>query len=99
MCWATPGIVIEVKPEDKIAVVDFGGVRYEVIVGIDDVKPGDIVLVHAGLIISKVDPETIKETMELMKELEEFYREALGQVETTQDLSEDLHRQSSEEAS
>jgi len=94
MCWATPGVVVEVKPEDKIAVVDFGGVRYEVIIGIDDVKPGDIVLVHAGLIISKVDPDTLRETMELMRELEEFYREVARQVDVNQDLSGDLHQQS-----
>ncbi len=88
MCWATPGVVVEVRQEEKIAVVDFGGVKYEVFLGVDDVKPGDIVLVHAGLIISKVDPETLRETVELLRELEEFY------TEVTQGRLEGEHQQS-----
>ncbi len=75
MCWAVPAVVVEVDQENNIAIVDFGGVKREVLVGIEDVKPGDIVLVHAGLIISKVDTEALEEYKKLMEEIEKALNE------------------------
>ncbi len=79
MCWAVPAVVIEVDRENCIAVVDFGGVRQEVLIGIEDVKPGDVVLVHAGLIISKVDVEALEEYRRLVEEIEKALNEASTQ--------------------
>jgi len=69
MCWAVPGKVIRV--EGLKACVDLGGVEQEVITTID-VKPGDYVMVHAGIIIEKIKE---KEAKELMKSFAELYVE------------------------
>ncbi len=75
MCWAVPAVVVEIDKENNIAIVDFGGVRQEVLVGVEDVKPGDVVLVHAGLIISKVDMEALEEYKKLIEEIEKALNE------------------------
>ena len=68
MCWAVPARVVEV--EGLTAKVDFGGGAVRtVIVACDDVKVGDVVLVHAGAIIGKVRPEELFETLKLYAEL------------------------------
>ncbi len=67
MCLGIPGKVVEVR--DRIAVVDFGGVLREVDATLEEVNPGDYVIVHVGVIISKVDPETARETIEAWEEL------------------------------
>ena len=57
-----------------------GGVRKTVILTISEpVKPGDYVVVHAGIAISKIDESEVEETLkvwkEYIKELEEIYSE------------------------
>ena len=69
MCGAQLGKVI--KAGEKRAVVDFEGLSYEVRSGLVDVKEGDNVLVHAGIIIQKVtekDARELSETKALMEE-------------------------------
>ncbi len=78
MCLGVPGKVLEIKEEEnglKIAVVEFEGVKMTVDATIaPDVKPGDYVIVHAGMIIGKIDEkeaiETIKLWEEILKEVE-----------------------------
>ena len=69
MCLGIPAEVKEVK--GHIAVVDFGdGVLREVDAGaIEDLKPGDLVIVHAGVIIEKLKGE---EAEEIVRNIEEF---------------------------
>jgi hydrogenase expression/formation protein HypC len=59
MCLGIPGLVVE-RLEGPVelerAIVEFGGVRRVVCVAcVPDVRPGDYVIVHAGLAISRVD--------------------------------------------
>ncbi|NOX71526.1 MAG: HypC/HybG/HupF family hydrogenase formation chaperone [Candidatus Micrarchaeota archaeon] len=49
MCLATTGTVISIEGDN--AVVDFGGVRYEINISLVKPKIGDRVLVHAGFAI------------------------------------------------
>ncbi len=70
MCWAVPGIVVEIDRENNIATVDFGGVQRQVIIAVEDINVGDIVLVHAGLIISKLDEKELEEYKKLIEEIE-----------------------------
>ncbi len=70
MCWAVPGIVTHIDKENNIATVDFGGVQRQVIIAIEDINVGDIVLVHAGLIISKLDEKELEEYRKLIEEFE-----------------------------
>lgn len=59
MCLAVPGRILEVQNEDPLlraGRVDFGGVLKEVnLACVPDAGPGDYVIVHAGLAISRLD--------------------------------------------
>jgi len=67
MCWGVPARVLEVG--DFLAKVEFGGTQKEVLVIHDDIKPGDLVIVHAGSIIGKIDSKEISRTLELYSEI------------------------------
>lgn len=72
MCWGTPAIVLEVEKEKMIARVDFGdGVVRDAVIGINEerVEKGDIVLVHAGVVISRLTKEGVEEQMKFFKDL------------------------------
>lgn len=70
MCVAAPGLVKSLK--NNIAKIDYNGNIVEANAGIVSVKPGDHVLVHAGLIIQKISETEAKEMEELFHELEEL---------------------------
>ena len=68
MCLAVPAKIKSI--EDKVALVDFGGVEKKVSLGIlDRVKTGDYVLVHAGFAIGKVDRFEAEDTLKALDEL------------------------------
>ncbi len=75
MCLGVPGKVVKLL-EDGLAIVDFGGIQREVDVSfIPGVKPGDYVVVHAGVAISRMDPEAAEEALRAWKKiLEEMER-------------------------
>jgi len=71
MCLAVPARVIELV-DDK-AVVDAMGNRWNIRTTLTpEIKLGDIVLIHAGFAIAKVDEEEAKKTWELFAEIAEF---------------------------
>jgi hydrogenase expression/formation protein HypC len=71
MCLAVPARIVELE-NDK-AVVDALGNRWNIRTTLTpEVKMGDIVLIHAGFAIAKVDEEDAKETWQLIAELDEF---------------------------
>lgn len=69
MCLAVPAKIIEVN--GNIAKVDFGGnvLREVNIILVEEAKPGDYVLVHAGYAIQKVDEKEALETLRLWNEI------------------------------
>ncbi|RLE67102.1 MAG: hydrogenase expression/formation protein HypC [Thermoprotei archaeon] len=68
MCWAIPAKVLKIH--GFTATVDFGGgVVKEVIVAMEDIREGDLVLVHAGSIIGKIDEKEVLETLKIYREL------------------------------
>ncbi len=73
MCLGVPGRVVEIK-EGGIAVVEFSnGVTIETDANtIEGIKPGDLVVVHAGIIIAKLREEEIEEWA---RSLQEFISE------------------------
>ncbi|MBM1154648.1 HypC/HybG/HupF family hydrogenase formation chaperone [archaeon] len=79
MCLAVPARIVRLNA--PMAIADFGGVRKEVFVGfVPDVKEGDYVLVHAGLVIQKLSLEEARELIRLWKEVleaesEQFLKE------------------------
>jgi hydrogenase expression/formation protein HypC len=79
MCLAIPGRVIEVvDPENRIASVDVAGVRRKVNIGLlDDVGPGDWVLIHVGFAMSQVDEVEALETRRMLEALGSSYEQEL----------------------
>ena len=59
--------VLEV--EGRRAVVEFNSVKYVVDASLVDVNPGDYVIVHAGMIIAKLDEQEALETLKIWEEL------------------------------
>ena len=59
-----------VKIQDGMAVVDASGARREISVQLlDELEPGDYVMVHAGIAIAKITDEDENETDGLLEEL------------------------------
>jgi hydrogenase expression/formation protein HypC len=60
MCLGVPGLVVErSQPDDTLpfGVVEFAGIRRPVCLAcVPHAVPGDYVIVHAGIAISRVDP-------------------------------------------
>ncbi len=68
MCLAIPAKVISV--EGSVALVTIEDVEYKAsLLLLDDVKPGDYVMLHAGFAIEKVDQEEAAETLRLLNEV------------------------------
>ncbi|MBN1354348.1 MAG: HypC/HybG/HupF family hydrogenase formation chaperone [Candidatus Omnitrophica bacterium] len=73
MCLATPAKITEIK--GKGALVDFGGIRKRISLGIlDGVKKGDYVLVHTGFAIGKVTAPEAEDTLKTLEELKKVLR-------------------------
>ena len=59
-----------VKIGEGVAIIDAGGAKREVSSQlIQDLEPGDSVMVHAGVAIAKITDEDESETDQLMEEL------------------------------
>ncbi len=70
MCIAAPAQIIEINDDDKIAVVDFGGVRQQVKLDlVENVEEGRYVLVHSGYAIEVMSDTAPKESLEAWDEL------------------------------
>jgi len=80
MCLSIPSKVVEISEDKMMCRVDTMGVQREanlMMIGEDDVKVGDYVLLHIGFVMNKIDEEealasieTYKEILELMDEEE-----------------------------
>ena len=68
MCLAIPAKVISVDGSN--AMVSIEDVEYKASLPmLDDVRPGDFVMLHAGFAIEQVDPEEAAETLRLLNEI------------------------------
>ena len=67
MCLAIPACVVElIGPE--AAIVDIGGVRKEVSLALlDEVAPGDYVIVHVGYALTRLDADEAARTLALLR--------------------------------
>jgi hydrogenase expression/formation protein HypC len=61
MCLGIPGLVVEVPAaadEMSEGIVEFAGIRRRVSLAcVPEARPGDYVIVHAGIAISRIDPD------------------------------------------
>lgn len=68
MCVGLAAKVVKVK--GNIALVDASGARRQVLAElIENLDPGDYVMVHAGTAIAKISSDDIEETTELLEDL------------------------------
>lgn len=69
MCLAVPALVEQVL-ENATARVRVGSVFQEVsTVLLEDLRPGDYVVVHVGFALSRIDPVEAQKTLSLMEKL------------------------------
>jgi len=69
MCVGLPAKVVKLK-SDGMAIVDASGAKREVSAEmLDDLDPGDYVMVHAGIAIAKITSDDANETSKIMEEL------------------------------
>ena len=68
MCLAVPARVVECLEGDR-ALIDLEGVRMDISLELlDDVHPGDYVIVHVGYAIGKLDEDEALATLQAMVE-------------------------------
>ena len=86
MCLAIPGKIVEIVDEENhLAKVEVGGVKRNINIGMlgrDEARVGDYVLIHVGFAMSKVDEQQAEETLRVLKEIGEFELE-FEQFKTT----------------
>ena len=83
MCLAVPARIVELDENDN-AVVDAMGNRWRCKTTLlADVKLGELVLVHAGFAIRKVDEEAARESLKYLREATDFLqRNETGELST-----------------
>ena len=68
MCVGLPAKVVSIK--NGTAIVDASGARREVSAELlDELHPGDYVMVHAGIAIAKITSDDKEETVSVMDQL------------------------------
>jgi hydrogenase expression/formation protein HypC len=79
MCLAVPGKVIdwlEHTAPFSTASVEFAGVRRQVCMAcVPEAVPGDYVLVHAGIAISRIDPQEAAKVLTTFEQLDQSQSE------------------------
>ncbi len=69
MCLALPAKISSVDQTTDTAVVALGEVSVEVSLAlVEDVQPGDYVLIHVGYALNKISKEEAEETLKLFAE-------------------------------
>jgi len=72
MCLAIPGKILQINKENHTALVDFDGIKQNVIVAlILNPEVGNYVIVHAGYAIEQMDENEALEAIEQWKEIAE----------------------------
>lgn len=78
MCLGIPGRITQIYQKDGLPMgrVDFGGVVREVCLSyVPDAGPGDYIVVHVGFALNSIDEQEALETLELLRQIDEFGQE------------------------
>jgi len=69
MCLAIPGKVVAIDEATDTATVSVGNVKKDVSIAlVEDVAPGDYLLVHVGYALNKISEEEAEKTLKLFEE-------------------------------
>ena len=81
MCLSIPSKVVKIYEDKTLCTIDTMGVQRDanlMMMGEDDIKVGDYILLHIGFVMSKIDEdealasiETYREILEIMDEDDE----------------------------
>lgn len=90
VCLGIPAKVISV--DGLTALVDFGGVRKEVLVAASEISPGDLVVIHAGMVIGKLSEEDFLENVALYRDIRarELVEEGLDEGAAAQKATDEM---------
>lgn len=70
MCLSIPAKVLSIE-EEEMARVSVRGVETRVSLQlVDDIRPGDYVLVHTGFALQKLSEEEAQESLKILEELD-----------------------------
>lgn len=67
MCLGVPAKVLSI--DGPTAIVDFGGVKKEVVVAASKISPNDLVIIHAGMVIGKISSEDFMANVALYRDI------------------------------
>jgi len=74
MCLSVPAMVVAL--DGQMADVSVGGALFKAgLHMVENVRPGDYILLHAGFAIQKISKEDAIETLKLLDELKKFENE------------------------
>ncbi|MEM0027541.1 MAG: HypC/HybG/HupF family hydrogenase formation chaperone [Ignisphaera sp.] len=94
MCWGSPAVVVDVDLDSMVAKVNYGdGIVRDALIGIagERISRGDIVVVHAGVVISKLSDEGVLEHIKFLEEvLGKDAKEVIKAYETLLELARSL---------
>jgi len=69
MCLAIPAQIVSLDKATEVAIVALGPLKKEISVALlEEVAPGDYVLVHVGFALHKVSPEEAERTLAMIRE-------------------------------
>lgn len=72
MCLAIPGKIIEINEQKKTALVDFDGIKQEVVIAlIQNPEVGKYIVIHAGYAIEQMNEDEALEAIDQWKEIAE----------------------------
>ncbi len=71
MCLGIPAEILETRREGELLVakVRMGGVVKEVLSAIEDLRPGEYVIVHAGVAVSRINRDELEEILSIWEQL------------------------------
>jgi hydrogenase expression/formation protein HypC len=73
MCLGVPGLVIERSESSEqlaFGLVEFAGIRRKICLAcVPEAQPGDYVIVHAGIAISRIDPVEAQRVFAYLNEI------------------------------
>jgi hydrogenase expression/formation protein HypC len=73
MCLGIPGLIVQrLAPVDELdfSLVEFAGLRRRVCTAcVSDAQPGDYVIVHAGIAISRIDTDEATRLLQHLREI------------------------------
>jgi hydrogenase expression/formation protein HypC len=75
MCLGIPGLLVEredASPDFPSGLVEFAGMRRQISLAcVPEAQPGDYVIVHAGVAITKLDPVEAARVLSYLDEIKE----------------------------